>query len=192
MANFLSFHPMTNSAALCVATVFALAPHTQAIAQDANFPPRRPGLWDVVTTTLKPEKVPKISVKMCIDAATDRELMDFGLKMSKDTCARYQVASKGAAWTIDAECSFGPVKTATRTRITGDFQSRIDMQIEGSSTGLPGSSGPQQTQMSQVSRWVSAECPGMKPGDVMLEGGTKINVKDMRQLRKLLPNIQIR
>ena len=31
-----------------------------------------------------------------------------------------------------------------------------------------------------------------EPGDVMLENGTKINVKDMRQLRKLLPNIQIR
>ena len=57
---------------------------------------------------------------------------------------------------------------------------------------MPGSTGPQPTQLTQDSRWVSADCPGMKAGDVMLEGGTKINVKDMRQLRKLLPSLQIR
>jgi len=165
---------------------------TVAWAQDLNLPPRRPGLWDVITTTAKPDKVPKISARMCIDAATDRELLDFGLKMSKDTCARYEARGKGANWTVESECSFGPIKSATRTRISGDFQSRISIQIEGTTTGAPGTSGPQPTQISQESRWLSDDCPGMKPGDVMLEGGTKINVKDMRQLRKLLPNLQIR
>jgi hypothetical protein len=170
---------------------FATA-QAQAQAQEASFPPRKPGLWDVVTVTQKPDKVPRISARMCIDAATDKELMDFGLRMSKDTCARYDVASKGATWTIDAECTMGPVKTASRTRITGDFKSKVTVQIDGTMTGMPGSKEPQATQLTQESRWLSADCPGMKPGDVMLENGTKINVKDMRQLRKLLPNIQIR
>lgn len=163
-----------------------------ALAQDASLPARKPGLWDVTTVTQKPDKVPKISVRMCVDAATDRELMDFGLKMSKDTCARYDMRGKGGNWTIDAECQVGPVKSATRTRIDGSFQSKVRVSVEGTVTGMPGSNGPQATQISQESRWISADCPGMKPGDVMLEGGTKINVKDMRQLRKLLPNLQIR
>lgn len=164
----------------------------QVLAQDISLPPRRPGLWDVVTVTQKPDKVPKISARMCIDAATDRELMDFGLKMSKDTCARYDVRGKGTKWSIDAECTFGPLKSATRTQISGDFQTRVIIAIEGSVTGMPGSNGPQATQLTQDARWISADCPGMKAGDLMLEGGTKINVKDMRQLRKLLPNLQIR
>jgi Protein of unknown function (DUF3617) len=163
-----------------------------ACAQEASLPPRRPGLWDVVTVTQKPEKIPKISARMCIDAATDRELMDFGLKMSKDGCTRYDVRGKGSKWTIQAECALGPIKSLTHTSISGDFQSRVNISIDGTMTGMPGSTGPQPTKMTQESRWISADCPGMKAGDVMLEGGTKINVKDMRQLRKLLPNLQIR
>lgn len=163
-----------------------------ALAQDVNLPPRRPGLWEVVTVTQKPEKVPKISARICIDAATDRELLDFGLKMSKDTCARYDVRGKGAIWTIEAECALGPAKSVTRTRLSGDFQSRVLLSIDGTVSGMPGSSGPQPTQLTQESRWLSADCPGMKAGDVMLDGGIKVNVKDMRALRKLLPNIQIR
>lgn len=161
-------------------------------AQETSLPPRKPGLWEVVTVTQKPEKVPKISVRMCVDAATDRELMDFGLKMSKDTCARYDMRNKGGQWTIEAECAVGPVKSATRTRITGSFQNRVNISVEGTVSGMPGTQGPQPTQLTQEAKWISADCPGMKAGDVMLEGGTKINVKDMRQLRKLLPNIQIR
>lgn len=163
-----------------------------AAAQEVSLPSRKPGLWEIVTVTQKPDKVPKVSVRVCIDAATDRELMEFGLKMSKDTCSRYDARGKGANWTIEAECAMGPVKSVTRTRIGGDFQSRVNISIDGTVTGMPGSNGPQPTQMSQEGRWISADCPGLKPGDMLLEGGTKINVKDMRQLRKLLPNIQIR
>lgn len=161
-------------------------------AQETSLPPRKPGLWDVTTVTQKPDKVPKISVRMCVDAATDRELMDFGLKMSKDTCARYDIRGKGGNWTIDAECKIGPVKSTTRTRIAGSFQSKVTTSIEGTVSGMPGSSDAQPTLITQEARWISADCPGMKAGDVMLEGGTKINVKDMRNLRKLLPNLQIR
>lgn len=184
--------PSRRLTATALLVLLMLPPLVPSHAQDANFPPRRPGLWEVVTVTQKPEKVPKINARMCIDAATDREMMDFGLRMSKDTCARYEMRGKGSNWTVEAECTIGPVKTASRTRVSGDFQARVTMQIEGTTTGMPGTSGPQPMQMSQDSRWISADCPGMKVGDIMLDGGTKINVKDMRQLRKLLPNLQIR
>lgn len=182
--------PQVMAAGLCL--LFQLGISMPALSQEISLPPRRPGLWDVVTVTRKPDKVPKISARMCIDSATDRELMDFGLKMSKDTCARYDVRGKGTKWSIDADCTIGPLKTVTRTQISGDFQTLVSIAIDGSVTGMPGTTGPQPTQMTQDSRWISADCPGMKAGDIVLEGGTKINVKDMRQLRKLLPNLQIR
>ena len=62
---------------------------------------------------------------MCIDAATDRELMEFGLKMSKGNCQRFDMKKAGAGWVIDAECAFGPVKNVTKTTISGDFQSTV-------------------------------------------------------------------
>ena len=165
-----------------------------ASAQEVTFPPRRPGLWSVQTITERPEGGPKINARMCIDAATDRDLMDFGLRMSKDTCKRYDVKQGGKTWTIDAECSFGPVKSVTRTRVSGDFQAGVTVRIEGTTEGMPigGAKGPQETRMTQEARWVSPGCEGLEPGDVAMDGGMKINVKQMKQLKKLLPGLQIR
>ena len=59
---------------------------------------------------------------------------------------------------------------------------------------LPGApKGPQETAMVQTSRWMSAACPaGMSAGDIALPGGIRVNVKQLKGLHKLLPNIQIR
>lgn len=178
---------------LLMASCAVVWPHASAVAQSPEFPPRRPGLWEAVTVTEKPDKVPRISAKMCIDAATDRELMEFGLRMSKDTCARYEVKGKGQRWTIDSECRLGSIKSISRTNISGDFQSRVSVKIEGTTEGMPGASGPQPMLMTQETRWLADNCgSGMVPGDVMIDGGLKINIRQMQQLKKLIPNLQIR
>jgi hypothetical protein len=159
-----------------------------------DLPHRRPGHWEVLMMTEKPADGPSVTAQMCIDAATDRELMEFGLKMSKGTCKRFDVARAGAAWVIDAECAFGPVTSVTRTTISGDFQSRVTVRIEGTTDGIPGAGdGAQPTVMTQTATWKDSACAdGMKPGDVSLGNGLKMNVKHLRKLQKMLPNIQIR
>lgn len=165
-----------------------------AAAQVPDLPPRKPGLWEMRMVTEKPTGGPTIDAKLCIDAVTDRELMDFGLRMSKDTCKRYDTKRIGKGWVIDAECSFGPISSATKTTITGDFQTTLNVRIEGTTEGIPGiGKGPQQTLMTQTGRWTAASCTGgMVPGDIALASGVKFNVKDLKGLKKLLPNIQIR
>lgn len=183
---------MPGYARVAMAVLLSL-PAVGAGAQEAAFPPRRPGLWSVQIVTERPEGGPKTNARMCIDAATDRDLMDFGLRMSKDTCKRYDVKRSGQTWTIDAECSFGPVKSVSRTRVSGDFQARVTVRIEGTTEGMPiGGKGPQEMRMTQEARWVSATCEGLEPGDLAMDGGMKINVKQIKQLQKLLPNLQIR
>ena len=126
-----------------------------AAAQTIDLPPRKAGQWEVRMVTEKPASGPSMHAQMCIDAATDRDLMDFGLKMSKDSCKRYDVKRAGAAWVIDAECTFGPVKSTTKTTISGDFQSTVTVRTEGTTEGFPGAgSGPQPTLMTQTARWV--------------------------------------
>ena len=46
-------------------------------------------------STEKPAGGPTITSQMCIDAATDRELMEFGLKMSKGNCQRFDMKKTG-------------------------------------------------------------------------------------------------
>lgn len=176
--------------ALAAATA-ALPVHAQPAA-DA-FPPRRPGQWEVTMVTEKPAGGPTINAQMCLDAATDRELMDFGLRMSKDSCKRYEVKRAGKTWVIDADCTFGPVSSVSRTTISGDFQSSVSIRIEGTTEGMPGGGkGPQATLMTQNAKFVSAACAaGMVPGDISLGSGIKFNVSH-KGLQKLLQGFQLR
>jgi hypothetical protein len=178
--------------AAVAAIVFAAS--MTAGAQTSELPPRKPGQWDVKMVTEKPANGPSVDMQMCLDAATDRELMNFGLRMSKDTCKRYDMKRAGPAWVIDAECTFGPVASVTRTTITGDFQSAVVVRTEGTTEGMPGAGkGPQPTLMTQVARWTGATCAaGMAAGDISLGGGIKLNVKQLKSLQNILQKVQIR
>jgi hypothetical protein len=181
---------------LLLSLAIAACPPGAAAQSADSLPPRRAGYWEVRMVTEKPPGAPPLVSQMCVDAATDRELMNFGLRMSKDTCKRYDLKRAGAGWRIEAECKFGPVTSVTRTTVTGDFQSSVTVRIEGTSDGLPlpgAPKGPQETAMVQTSRWMSAACPaGMTAGDIALPGGIRVNVRQLKGLHKLLPNIQIR
>ena len=185
---------MTRIALFLAAAVVAMAATLAAAAQTIDLPPRKAGQWEVRMVTEKPASGPSMHAQMCIDAATDRDLMDFGLKMSKDSCKRYDVKRAGAAWVIDAECTFGPVRSTTKTTISGDFQSTVTVRTEGTTEGFPGAgSGPQRTLMTQTARWVGAACTdGMRPGDISMGGGIRMNVKQVKKLQKLLPQVQIK
>jgi hypothetical protein len=184
---------MTRIALFLAGAIVAMAATLAARAQTIDLPPRKAGQWEMRMVTEKPAGGPSMNAQMCIDAATDRDLMDFGLKMSKDSCKRYDVKRAGATWVIDAECTFGPVKSATKTTISGDFQSTVTVRTEGTTEGFPGAGkGPQPTLMTQTARWVGACADGMRPGDISMGGGIKMNVKQVKQLQKLLPQIQIK
>ena len=180
----------------------ALAAAVSILSQPAvgqsvqELPPRRPGQWEIRMVTEKPGGIPEVATQVCIDAATDREIMEFGLRMSKKACAKYAFKREGKAFVIDAECELGPVKSVTRTIITGDFQSSYAMRIEGTAEGGfksgDAKKAAQPTLMVHTARWAGAACTGgMKPGDMTMPGGIKVNVKQMRKLQNILPKLKI-
>ena len=159
-----------------------------------NLPSRKPGHWELRMVTMKPGGTPDVVSQVCIDASTDRQLMEFGLRMSKDLCKRYTMKRDGKALLIDAECQFGPMKSVTRTTMSGDFQSSYTVRVEGTTEGgfpgMGGAKGPQPTSMVQTAKWTAAQCgDGMKPGDFTMPGGIKINIKQMQGLQKMLPQM---
>ena len=161
-----------------------------ASAQTIDLPARKPGLWETRMVTDQPAGMPVITAQMCIDPATDREMMEFGLKMSKDACKRFDTKKSGGTWTIDAECAFGAMKTTTKTTISGDFQSSMSVRIEGMTDGM--GAGPQKTLMTQTATGKGPCTDGMKPGDISMGHGIKMNVRQLKKLQETLPNIQIK
>jgi hypothetical protein len=159
----------------------------------SDLPKRKPGQWEIRLVTEKPAGTPAVVSHICIDPATDRELLEFGLRMSKKTCSRYDMKRVGKTWVIDAQCSLGPVSSATHTTISGDFQSAMTVRIEGTSDGLPGHGhGQREMLMTQHGRWIGACTNGMVPGDISMGKGIKFNVRQLKSLQKLLPKLQIR
>lgn len=178
---------MARFLAACIGAAALVVPLATA-AQSVDLPQRKPGQWEVRMASEKPPGGFSMVAQMCIDRATDRELMDFGLRMSKGNCKRYEMKRSGQTWVIDAECAMGPIKSVTKTTITGDFQSAVTVRTEGITEGMPGGgTGPQKMLMTQNARWVSAACAGgMKAGDIMMDNGLKLNIKQLKALPKLL------
>ena len=184
---------MRPAAALLAAAVTAVP--IALGAQALNLPPRKAGLWEV-TTVIERQKAtetppaeksrasPPISAQMCLDAATDRELMDYTLKFTEGTCRSLTSKREGKSIVIDADCTFGGKVTKSRTVITGDFQSAYTMRTEGIMEG--GSKGPQAMLTTQTASWKSSECPNMKPGDITLFGGVKVNINQLKALSGLI------
>jgi hypothetical protein len=153
-------------------------------AQPLDLPPRRPGLWEVTTSIAKPKEMPAFTAQMCLDAPTDRELMEHGLKLS-GTCKSLSTKRDGKTIVIDADCTLSGKATQSKTVITGDFQSAYTVRSEGTMES-DGGKPPQATLVTQTATWKGADCPGMKPGDMTMFGGIKVNIKQIKALSGLI------
>jgi hypothetical protein len=173
-------------------TLLAVAALTAPLAvgaQTLDLPPRRAGLWEVTTTVEKPKGLPAFTTKMCLNLATDRELMDHTLKLSEGRCKTLTVKrqSQGQSFVIDTDCTVAGAATRSKIVITGDFDSAYTLRMEGTVEGVRGTGkGPQPTLMTQTATWKSADCPRMKPGDMTMPGGLKVNVKQLKALSGLI------
>jgi hypothetical protein len=183
---------MTRLSAIVLAAAVTAAPVALS-AQTLNLPARKAGLWELSTTIdrekasapdEKPKSSPPISAQMCLDASTDRELMDYTLKFTEGKCRSLTTRRDGKSIIIDADCTFGSKVTKSKTVITGDFQSAYTMRTEGVMEG--GSKGPQAMLTTQTATWKGPDCPNMKPGDISLFGGVKVNINQLKALSGLI------
>ncbi len=166
--------------AVCLSalTVLLAAP---ALAQSPSveLPSRRPGHWEIKMLMEGREGGPEMVIQACTDAATERQMMQFGTGMAGQSCQRYEIRRVGQEFHIDADCQMGPMRSTSRTVMSGDFQSAYSVRIEGSAT-MPGQPQPQATLMVQNARWVGATCTGgLVPGDIQMPTGQKVNVRNL-------------
>lgn len=155
-----------------------------ASAEDFEWPARKPGQWEVHMKASK--DMPEITVQMCLDAATDKGMMQMGMGLAKSMCPEQKIAREGDKIIIDSTCSVAGVKMQSRTEISGDFNSEYTMVSKGDIADAPeGMAG--KTDVEQRARWVSAACSdGMQPGDMEMPGGIKMNIQKMMGMMESL------
>lgn len=146
-------------------------------ADEFQWPSRKPGQWELHMKA--GDSMPEMTMQMCLDAATDKGMMQVGLGMAKSMCPNQTTAREGALIVIDSTCEVGGMKIKSRTEISGDFQSEYTMVVKGDIADAP-EGMPNTTAMEHKARWVSATCAdGMTPGDIEMPGGIKMNMQKM-------------
>ena len=166
--------------------LLALLPVSGAVA--VELPVRKAGLWEMkVSHTNSP--APEMTMQHCTDETTDKEMSTSFSPMAKDVCSKQDIQKTATGYVTDSVCGVAGMSIKSHGEITGDFNSAYTVKssslTEGGPAGVPRNS--QTTTTTIQAKWLGACKADQKPGDIMMPGGMKMNIKDMEKLKGLIP-----
>ena len=167
-------------AAACAAAALALAAAPPAAAAGAaELPTLKNGQWEMTTTSSATGSAARRST-ICLDASTQKAMLDMSAGMQKEMCTRMDIRREGARYVTDAECRLGAsmVKSHAVMTMTGDSAYRT----ESSATfDPPFDNNLRETKTVIEGRYLGACRDGMQPGDMVTPSGEKINLRALQQ-----------
>ena len=165
------------------ACLLAGLPLSDALA--VELPVRKAGLWEMkMLRTGGP--APEMTMQHCTDEATDKAMSSTFSPASKDMCSKQDIRKTATGYVTDSACNVTGVTMTTHSEIVGDFNSAYTVKSTSQSQGGPPGM-PRDTAMTIEAKWLGACKSGQKPGDIMMPGGIKMNIRDMEKLKGLMP-----
>ena len=150
-----------------------------------ELPLRKPGLWELKMAKAG-SPVPAMTMQHCTDETTDKAMSTSFAPMSKEICSKHDIQQTATGYVTDSVCSLAGVSMTSHSEIAGDFNSAYTIKTTSHSEhGPPGM--PSDSTMTIEAKWLGACKPDQKPGDVVMPGGFKVNVKDAEKLKGLVP-----
>ena len=163
--------------------VLALLPALEARAVET--PVRKAGLWEMkMLRTDSP--MPEMKMQQCTDETIDKDMSTGLAPSTKDICSKHDIQKTATGYVTASVCTVGGVAMTSHSDITGDFNSAYTVKSVSHSEGGP-SGAPRDTTTTIEAKWLGACKADQKPGDIVMPGGFKMNVKDAQKLKGLLP-----
>jgi hypothetical protein len=166
------------------AAVALLLTAASAEAATVELPVRKAGLWEM--KMVSGAQLPNVIMQHCTDETTDKQMSTAFSPMAKDVCSKNEIQKTATGYATDAVCSVGGMSMTSHSDIVGDFNSAYSIKVTSHNDGGP-SGAPRDNTMTLEAKWLGPCKPDQKPGDIMMPGGFKMNVKDMEKLKGLLP-----
>ena len=163
--------------------LLALLPALDARA--VEMPLRKAGLWEMKMLR-SGSSLPDMTMQHCTDETTDREMATSFSPMSKEVCSKQDIQKTATGYFTDSVCSVAGMSMTSHAEVTGDFGSAYTVKTTSHSEHGP-SGMPRDTTMTVEAKWLGACKPDQKPGDIVMPGGFKLNVKDAEKLKGLVP-----
>ncbi|ABD86965.1 DUF3617 domain-containing protein [Rhodopseudomonas palustris] len=150
-----------------------------------ELPTRKAGLWEL---SLLPagETAPNMTMQHCTDETTDKQMSSSFSPMAKQACSKNETIKTATGYSTDSVCSVAGMQTTSHSELTGDFNAAYSVKITSHNEGAP-AGVPPDTAMTLQAKWLGACKSDQKPGDIMMPGGFKMNIKDIDKLKGLLP-----
>jgi hypothetical protein len=171
------------SLSLCLASVLALLPALGARADE--LPVRKAGLWEMKLVR-SGSPLPQMTMQQCTDETTDKDMVTAVSPLSKESCSRRDIQKTATGYVTDSACSVAGVSVTSHADIVGDLNSAYTVTSTSHSDHGPAGL-PHDNSMTIEAKWLGACKADQKPGDVVMPGGFKINIRDMEKLKGLLP-----
>lgn len=150
-----------------------------------DMPKRKPGMWEIITTSTRGGK-PGVERTMtqCIDESTDAAMMQMASGATAQHKCKVDSRRSGNRIDIHSECQMGASVTRTDGFYEGDFTSsyRAEMRHVYS----PPVMGMAEATTVLRARWAGACSPGMRPGDMSVPGMK--GYMNVNELMKALPH----
>jgi hypothetical protein len=150
----------------------------------AELPVRKAGLWEM--KVVKTGAVPEMTMQHCTDETTDKQMSTAFSPLSKEICSKNDVQQTATGYTTDSVCSVAGVSMTSHSDISGDFNSAYTIKSTSHREGGP-AGVPRDSTTTIEAKWLGACKPDQKPGDIVMPGGFKLNIKDADKLKGLLP-----
>src|SRR6267154_2323808 len=153
-------------------------------ARAVDLPTRKAGLWEMkVLRTGSP--MSEMTMQHCTDESTDKDMSTAVSPMGKDICSKRDIQKTATGYVSDSVCGIAGMSITSHAEIIGDFNSGYTVKSTSHSEGGP--TGPRDTTTSIEAKWLGACKADQKPGDIVMPGGLKMNIKDMEKLKGLIP-----
>ena len=163
--------------------LLALLPALEARA--VELPVRKAGLWEMKTLRTG-SPMPEMTMQHCTDETTDKEMSSSFSPASKEMCSKQDIQKTATGYVTDSVCSVAGMSITSHAEITGDFNSAYTVKSTSHSQGGP-AAVPRDSTTTIEAKWLGACKSDQKPGDIMMPGGMKMNIKDMEKLKGMIP-----
>jgi len=175
----------TFGSALCGSALCLLALLPASDARALDLPVRKPGLWEMkVLRTGSP--APEMTMQHCTDETTDKEMSSALSPMGKEMCSKQDIQKTATGYVSDSVCGIAGMSITSHAEIIGDFNSAYTVKSTAHSERGP-AGAPHDSATTIEAKWLGACKADQKPGDIMMPGGMKMNIKDMEKLKGMIP-----
>ena len=149
------------------AAILAVLVAAPIAAQADELPTRKPGLWETQMSGMA--GAPAMTVKQCIDAKTD-QLAQSAVTPGA-TCSKREIKKTSAGYEMDTSCTISGIKADGKGIITGDFVTKVTVDMTTTMSGVPGMNQPMTTKMVIASTRAGDCAAGQSPGDIIMPNG---------------------